>query len=199
MIENFLRPPRSPAEWTADVLRGAGVLSILVALVCFAPTDAGIVALASPALMAPRFAGVAAWFDIACGAMVLLAAWSNVFDLYTTVPGWDIVVHLACTGALAVLVYVLLGRWRVIPEGRRPAREPIALIPLIGLAISAVWEMLEWAGFVFVTDQIFVAYDDTIGDMAAGGLGSLIAGIVLIYAPVVAPGPSGENRFSGSG
>ena len=46
------------------------------------------------------------------------------------------------------------------------------------LALSAIWEMVEWAGRTFIAPEIFVSYQDTIGDMAAGGLGSLLAGIV---------------------
>ncbi len=50
---------------------------------------------------------------------------------------------------------------------------------MIGLAASAVWEMIEWAGRTFVTDEIFVTYEDTIGDMAMGGLGALAAGVLV--------------------
>ena len=39
--------------------------------------------------------------------------------------------------------------------------------------------MVEWLGKTFITDEIFVTYTDTIGDMAVGGLGALIAGIVV--------------------
>ncbi|HIX00203.1 MAG TPA: hypothetical protein H9871_08680, partial [Candidatus Nesterenkonia stercoripullorum] len=53
----------------------------------------------------------------------------------------------------------------------------------IGLAISALWEMVEWIGFELFTEDIYTTYDDTIGDMAAGGLGALVAGILLAVAP----------------
>lgn len=146
MKHNFLRPPATPAEWIADALRALGIIGILVAAVWFAPTDAGIVALALPALMVPRVLGLRAWFDIVLQITVLVAAWSNVFDLYTSVPGWDLVLHLVCTAALA---------------------------------ISAVWEMIEWLGWTYVSDDIFVTYTDTIGDMVFGGLGGLGAGILI--------------------
>jgi hypothetical protein len=199
MIANFLRRPGSPGEWAADVVRVAGVLSVVVCFVWFAPTDAGVIALTTPALMLPRFLGVVAWFDVLFGLTVLVAAWSNVIDLYTSVWWWDIAVHLVCTAVLAVMAYVLLARLGVLPGARRPARVPIVLVTALGLALSAVWEMVEWAGFVFVTDEIFVAYQDTIGDMAVGGLGALGAGIALRYVAVERPESSDANRSSGGG
>ncbi|WP_017202455.1 hypothetical protein [Microbacterium algeriense] len=36
-------------------------------------------------------------------------------------------------------------------------------------------------GRTFVTDEIFVTYEDTIGDMALGGLGALAAGVLVAF------------------
>jgi hypothetical protein len=57
----------------------------------------------------------------------------------------------------------------------------MVLTPLIGLAISALWEMVEWAGWRFISDDIYVAYQDSIGDMAVGGLGAVLGGLLLAY------------------
>ncbi|HYI31850.1 MAG TPA: hypothetical protein VEX88_00125 [Glaciibacter sp.] len=187
MRENFLRPPGTVGEWIADLLRVAGVLCIAVAAIGWTWTDAGIVALALPALVAPKFIGVRAWFDIAYEVTVLVAAWSNVFDLYTTVVGWDLIVHFTLTGLSAALMYVLLARADIValPGGRRAA--PIVLATTMGLALSALWEMVEWIGWTLIGDDIFVAYQDSIGDMVAGGLGALAAGLLLSSVSVLRP------------
>jgi hypothetical protein len=39
--------------------------------------------------------------------------------------------------------------------------------------------MVEWAGWRFISDEIYVAYQDSIGDMAVGGLGALLGGALL--------------------
>jgi hypothetical protein len=44
--------------------------------------------------------------------------------------------------------------------------------------------MVEWLGKTYVSSSIFVAYDDTIGDMAVGGLGALVAGALLRFLPL---------------
>lgn len=182
MKENFLRPPRGVAEYAADAVRVLGVLSVVVAAIWWQPTDAGVVAFALPALVLPRFVGMRAGADLACQIIVLIAAWSNVFDLYRTVAGWDLAVHFAGTGALVVVTYLLLARARIVLAPDDPAftmRGAIVLSTVIGLALSAVWEMVEWAGWRFISSEIHVSYEDTIGDMSAGALGAVIAGILL--------------------
>ncbi|MET3468166.1 hypothetical protein ACI2K6_04905 [Microbacterium sp. NPDC006705] len=181
MIDNFLRPPRTTSAVAADAVRLCGVLSIVVAVLRFEPTDAGILAFALPALVAPRFVGVRPAFDIVCGITVLVAAWSNVVDLYRSVPPWDIPVHLVCTGVLAALAYIAAARVSIVPlPGAAGFRRRTGLIntTAFGLAFAALWEIVEWVGKAFV-DTILVTYDDTIGDMAVGGLGALIAGILV--------------------
>lgn len=187
MKDDFLRPPQSLAEWSADALRVLGIIGVLIAAIWLAPTDAGIAALALPALMLPRMLGVRGWFDVVVCLTVLAAAWSNVFDLYRSVPGWDLLLHLSCTGILAVIAALILTRTGVAAVTRESgarARTPLTLLPLIALALSAVWEMIEWLGWAYLSDDIFVTYQDTIGDMVFGGLGGLAAGVVLARTSV---------------
>lgn len=190
MKHNFFRRPEGIAEYAADALRVFGLLGVVVAAVWSTPTDAGILALALPALVVPRVLGMRAWMDISVGITVLVAAGSNVFDLYRSLTGWDLVVHAVCTGVLAATCYLVLARCEVLPRpdaGAFRRRTGVVVTATLGLAVSALWEMVEWAGRTFVTDEIFVTYQDTIGDMAAGGLGALAAGIVVATVPLERP------------
>lgn len=144
MIQNSLRRPQTVAEACADAVRGLGALSVIIAAVWFNLTDAGVLALALPGLLIPRFLGVRAWVDITFGATLLVAAWSNVFDLYTRI-----------------------------------------ITTMLGLALSAVWEMIEWLGYTYISDEIFVGYEDTIADMAVGGLGAAGAGFAVAFVPLL--------------
>lgn len=182
MIRRFLRPPQGAAEWLADAVRVLGPLSVIAGFVWWTPAAAGVLALTLIGLVLPRFVGVRPGFDIAFCVTVLVAAWSNVLLLYETVPGWDLVVHFACTGVLAAMGYLLLARLGFVPLPGDPGTRrgtPVLIVTTLGLALSAVWEMLEWIGWRFISDEIFVAYQDTIGDMAAGGLGGLTAGLLV--------------------
>ncbi|WP_336641816.1 hypothetical protein [Microbacterium sp. USHLN272] len=187
MKEDFLRPPRTAAEWAADGLRVVGVLAVIAAAVWLKPTDAGIAALTLPALMLPRMLGLRPWFDVVTCVVVLVAAWSNVLDLYRTITGWDLLLHGVCTGVLAIVLAVVIERTGVAAltrdAGVRP-RTPLVMLPLLALAISAVWEMIEWVGWAFLSDDIFVTYQDTIGDMVLGGVGGVLAGALLAWTRV---------------
>lgn len=192
MIETFLRWPRGTAAVLADVLRVTGLLSVPVAAWLFTATDAGVLAFVLAGLVLPRFVGVPPVFDVVYCAVLLIAGWSNVFGLYTSLTWWDIPVHFFCTGVIAVMVYLLLARLGMLPGSRRSengqsfpgtAATTIAVItPALGLAVSALWEMVEWFGHEVISPAIYVEYNDTIGDMAVGGLGAALAGVILSRA-----------------
>lgn len=90
MIATFLRPPRAFADWAVDGVRLIGLVSVIAAAIWWQATDAGVVTFALPALCVPRFLGMRPAADIVTGVVVLVAAWGNVLDLYTTVPGRDV-------------------------------------------------------------------------------------------------------------
>ncbi|WP_291043348.1 hypothetical protein [Herbiconiux sp.] len=192
MVDRFLRPPSGPAELAADALRVLAGIGVVVAAVFFGPTDAGVLAFVLPGLLLPRLLGVRAGFDLVYSGVLLVAGWSNVLDLYTSVAWWDVVVHLTCTAVIALMLYLLLAELGIVPPPARagsaqarpaqarPAQATaVVLTAALGLAVSALWEMVEWFGHAFISSEIFVEYDDTIGDMAVGGLGAVMAGVVL--------------------
>jgi hypothetical protein len=184
VIRRFLRPPHGAAEWVADAIRLLGPLSVVAGFVWWAPSDAGVLALTLVGLVLPRFAGVRPSFDLVFCVTVLIAAWSNVLLLYETVPGWDLVVHAVFTGVLAAVMYLLLARLELVPAPLAPGTRratPILLVTSLALALSAVWEILEWIGWRFISPEIYVSYQDTIGDMGAGWLGGVAAGVVVAW------------------
>lgn len=177
LYENLRRPPRTVTDWLADIVRAAAIITVIVSAFTLPGTDTAVLSMALPAVMLSRMIGLRSGLDLVTCVTVFVAAGSNVLELYRAWTGWDLVVHLACTGVLAAVAVILLQDAGVVPAtGRR--RTPIVLATVAGLALSAVWEMVEWFGYRFITDAIFVTYDDTIGDMMAGGVGALIVGVV---------------------
>jgi len=197
VIENFLRRPHSFGEYLADGVRALGFVSVIVAAIWWSATDAGILAFALPGLMLPRFVGVRPGFDVSYGVVVLIAAWSNVLDLYRVIDWWDIAMHFFATGLISALLYLTLAHRRIVASPGGSGFSPVipaVLVPAFALALSALWEMVEWAGYTFISDEIFVAYDDTIGDMAVGGLGGLVAGLIVGYVRLMRERPRSGAR-----
>ncbi len=177
MYANLKRPPRTATDWLADAVRAVAIVLVVAALFTLPFTDFAVLSMSLPAVMLSRMIGLRSGLDLVTCVTVFVAAGSNVLELYRAWTGWDLVVHLVCTGVLAAVTLVLLDDAGVVaPTGRR--RTPVVVATLAGLALSAFWEMVEWFGYRFITDAIFVTYDDTIGDMMAGGAGALIAGLL---------------------
>jgi hypothetical protein len=72
------------------------------------------------------------------------------------------------------------------PHGPKGGAASVVAAGLIGgaiaLALASVWEFLEWWGYTYIDDSINVGYLDTLGDIAAGGLGGVVAGMLLAVA-----------------
>ena len=181
-MTNFLRPATSFGERFADFVRIIGLVSLVVVAIGWGFVEMAVFSLALLGVVLPRFLGARALLDSALGIIVLIAAWSAVLDLYNSIPWWDIVVHFALNGLVAAVLWVLCLRVGVSLAGageRRAFVLTVVLTTALGLAIGSLWEMGEWLGHTFIDDTIYVAYNDTIGDLVAGGLGSIVAGCFM--------------------
>ncbi|BDI22657.1 hypothetical protein [Herbiconiux sp. L3-i23] len=187
LVETFLVPPATPLEWAADAIRLIGAVSLIVGVVGWGALQGAVLALMFLGLVVPRFLGVRASIDVAVGIILLVAAWSSVLDLYRSVAWIDIPIHLALNGLLALLVVVAADRAGVVFD-HRPA-PLVALTLAVGLALAALWEMGEWGGHQF-DEAVLVGYDDSILDMAVGGLGAALVAFLV-------PAALREGRWQG--
>ena len=185
MRRMFLRRPVGAGMYIADAVRVIGLIAVAVAAIGWGGTAAGVMGLVLIGLVLPRFIGAAPAFDIGLGVILLVAGWSSVVDLYGAIPYWDLLVHFAAGGAIAAGIYLLLAFLDLVPrpdDASARLATVLVLTTCFGLAASSVWELMEWAGHTYVDERIFVGYDDSIGDMALGGLGAFAAGFGLKYA-----------------
>jgi hypothetical protein len=181
VFHHLTRPPARPAEFVADAVRVLGILSFIGASVVVGGTAFPLFALIVLGQLLPRFLALRPALDIGIGVVLLVAGWSNPFELYRMIEHWDVVMHFTANGLIAILAYLLLVRFA------SPRREPLVLpsaaaiiiTTALGMAAGVVWEIGEWFGHTFIDGGIVVEYNDTIGDLAAGGLGSLVAGFLV--------------------
>lgn len=162
------------------VVRWCGPLSVLVTAALFDAVGAAVMMLVCLGVTVTWRARLPAALELATGLVLLLAAWSSVFLLYERLSYWDLVVHFAATAVLAELAFRALERWgRLAAPG---AVTHVLVVTALGTALAVVWEYAEFVGNVAVDPRVQVGYGDTMGDLAAGNAGAVVAGILGAWA-----------------
>ncbi|WP_136707227.1 hypothetical protein [Agromyces sp. H66] len=198
MIRSLLRAPVGPAEVVADVLRLVAVLSVIVGGIGWGLLSGLSFVSAFVVMLVPRMLRLRPAFDIAFGALILASTWSSVLNIYITTLWWDIPMHFATNGLSAALVYIVLVRSRVLGDPLtlpHPTLSAAVVTTAIGFTIGVFWELFEWFGHNFIDHEILVGYDDSLGDLLWGGLGSLLAGFGMTYF-MAEPGERAGHRVA---
>ncbi|MFC0681744.1 hypothetical protein ACFFGH_28265 [Lysobacter korlensis] len=180
-------------DWTrvagviADIARIGALVSVPVAWLMLGIGEGLLFAVLFVGLLVPRLTKVPRPFDAAFGLTMLAATWSSALGWYRMIPWLDILIHGVTNGAIAAMVYLVLARLGVVRDLHDPDRSlahsnvtVAVLTTSFGLALGAIWEFLEWSVENFTDIRVHVGYDDSIGDMAIGGSGSLVAGLLLV-------------------
>lgn len=184
----------------ARLIADAAALLTLFSLV-LGLWDSGVaVALYSLVLLGQtvvRLAPLRAPVQAGTAVILVAAAWAAMLDAYQLIPWLDLVAHVVATGLLAALVAAAVLRLGWLPS-RPPARPghaapwsagvpgPAALRTIhtlftagLGALLAVLWEVGEWAGHTLLDPAIQVGYVDTVGDLTAGVLGAVLAGLFL--------------------
>jgi hypothetical protein len=177
-------------EWTrpsgvlADAVRVLLLASALATLP-FQPAEVPLrFGLMLAVLLGSRWLDVPRPFDAAFGLLMLTSGWASAAGWYFEHRWIDIPIHFALTGTAATVAYVALVRAGQLPAPRRhdgagSTGTVALLVVLLGGTMSALWEMYEWLAEAYLPSRILVGYDDSIGDMANGVAGSVVAGLLM--------------------
>jgi len=174
-----------------DVVRLVAALSFVALAVVGEPISAALFLLVLGGTVVPRAVGASPVLDVASGTSLVVAGWASHLDWYSAVPWLDLALHVVCTGVLAAVAELVLGRSLSGREasrrgvaadgltGQRARVETVLLVGGLGALLAIVWEVGEWAGHTFLDESIGVGYTDTVSDLVAGVAGSLAAGVLV--------------------
>jgi len=120
--------------------------------------------------------------DLLVVAPFLIDTLGNALNLYDSISWWDDLNHLVnwaiLTGACAVALRAMrLDRWVVA-----------GLCVGFGATTAILWELLEYVTFIRDSPERATAYTDTLGDLALGLTGSVIAALLAAIIPRTPPG-----------
>jgi hypothetical protein len=125
--------------------------------------------------------------DLLVGLPFLIDVAGNALNLYDTIEVWDDLNHLGNWALHTAAVGLLLryGTWG--PWTR------VALAFCWAVTSAVLWEFAEFATFVQDSPEAVTAYSDTLGDLALGMIGGLVAAIVTARLPALRPLPPVEQ------
>ena len=177
---------RHPTAVLADLLRVLALVSALITIPT-QPTEVPLrFGLMFALLLVTRVLAMPRPFDAAFAALMLLSGWASARGWYFEHPWIDIPIHFALTGAAAAMLYFVVARVDLLPKPDEPSLRHsvgaiVMVVALLGGTTAVLWEIYEWLAATFVQSRILVGYDDTIGDMANGLAGSLVAGLLMAW------------------
>jgi hypothetical protein len=129
--------------------------------------------------------------DILIGLPFLIDVAGNALNLYDTVESWDDLNHLVNWGLQTAGIGLLL-RYRAEGAGIRAA-----LAFEWAVTSAVLWEFAEYVTFVPGSPEAVTAYADTLGDIALGMVGGLVAAIMTARLPRLHLGPSAASPQAG--
>jgi hypothetical protein len=105
----------------------------------------------------------------------LLDLGGNRANLFDTVPWWDDAMHF--------LNWLLLTAGVLVAWAPRGVSRGVVVMCGLGFGAGAalLWELGEYVAFVRNSPELATAYTDTLGDLALGSLGAVLAGLVVAY------------------
>jgi hypothetical protein len=97
----------------------------------------------------------------------------NRLNLFDSVSWWDDAMHFVLWGFLTAGVLLAFAPHLL-------SRGLTAFVALgFGATAAVVWEVGEYYAFIRHSDELQTAYTDTLGDLALGTLGALVAGLIV--------------------
>ena len=99
----------------------------------------------------------------------------NSLDLYDTLEWWDDANHYVNW------LFLLAGLGLLVAREIRPDWAMVLLVAGLGAILAIGWELGEWFTFIRHGTELDTAYEDTLGDLTLGTLGSLTAGLFLLW------------------
>lgn len=100
----------------------------------------------------------------------------NRLNLFDTVTWWDDAMHF--------ILWAFLTAGVLLAFAPRNLSSAVTTFVALGFGTTAavVWEVGEYVAFVRASPELQTAYTDTLGDLALGTLGALLAGLIVSRA-----------------
>ncbi len=181
-------------DWHPLVRDGIDVLRLVIlgGSVAFAAAGqakgAVVLGLLGAVTVLARLVDLPRVYDLSLTATMALQGFGEAFGVYDRVLRFDDLVHFTLPMLTAPVVYIALARLDVVPDPRDETHLQhyvgiFVVTAALGIAIGALWEIVEWPSDAWFSTQLSEGNDDTNGDLVRDSLGSLVgAGLLVVWA-----------------
>lgn len=124
-------------------------------------------------------------YDLSLTVAMALQGFGETLGLYDTFLRFDDLVHVTLPMLTAPVIYIALARADVVPDPRdethlRHYAGIFVVTAAVGMAVGALWEIVEWRSDAWFGTQLSEGNDDTNGDLFRDTLGSLAGAALLV-------------------
>jgi hypothetical protein len=140
---------------------------------------------ASLVLVFARAASLPRFYDFSLFVVMTLVSWGEVLGVYDSWRYYDNVVHTSVPLLLTGVVYVMFLRLGVLPELRDLERLAqrigfFVTVLMLGMAIGAAWEIVEWTLDSTTGSTLATSVTDTATDLIFDTIGSAGSATILV-------------------
>ena len=178
-------------DWTPLVRDGIDVLRLGLVLATGAALlvgDGGAALalgfVAALALLA-RAVNLPRAYDFGFVLVLTLHAAGEALGWYDSLEWFDRIVHVVLPCLVAPVLYIGLARLEVLPDPRDDTNvrhyTGIAVVAFcLGMAVGGLWEIVEFASDGVLDTALSEGNPDTVGDLVADAVGSLLGASLLV-------------------
>jgi hypothetical protein len=178
-------------DWTPLVRDGIDLLRLALVIAAGAALVAGNVAGALAFAFAAAFALLARvvnlprLYDVGFVLVLTLHAAGEAFGWYDSIEWFDRVVHVVLPCLVAPVLYIGLARLDVLPDPRDEthARHYVGMAIVtfcLGMTVGGLWEIVEFTSDGVLGTALSEGNSDTVGDLVADAVGSLLGALLLV-------------------
>lgn len=171
-----------------DLLRGALIAGAIIAAIAGEASGAIYLAVSAAGSLAARWFALPRLIDLAFTLALTVTGFGEALGFYDQWGWFDRVVHVVVPMLFAPTAYIALARGDLVldPADQVPdVRRGPALFLLtfaLGVALGALWEIVEYTADAAGLSNLSESNGDTVGDLIADTGGSLLgAGLLLLW------------------
>jgi len=176
-----------------DLLRLAFVAGLVVTIVIGSAEAIANMAVATVVVLVARPARLPVPYDLAVIVAMTLTGFGEALGLYDAVSWYDNVVHFTVPMLSSQVLYLCLARLQFVPHPRSDTlrRDELGMFVVcfaLGVAVGGVWEIWEFFSDGTLGSNLQLGNEDTVGDLIADTLGSLVGAGLLVAWAQLGPG-----------